>query len=101
MSRVHRKQQEYLQVQAATEIPEVARAVLPPGLDLMLKHKVSLQAQLQKHSKTPVIVSVDLFQENWVFVVRGWQQSWKLLTEWIGHEVLYKRAHSIGESHAN
>lgn len=79
--------------QPATPATVAPPVVLPPGLPDMLKLKVKLQQELQLLTKKPVIVSVDLIKNEWVFCVRGIKPP---MAFYSGHKVLFFRAHAVG-----
>ena len=61
------------------------------GLRQMLLDKEILQAKLQAMQKLPVIVSVDLIEDKWVYVVRGMRPP---MSYWGEHEIWFPRGGS-------
>jgi hypothetical protein len=81
MTRQHRKRLE------ATRVPvEASQTVVKttPGLPgrgaaelrELLVAKTALQAELQGLQRKPVLVSVDVLKDRWIFVVRGCKPPW-------------------------
>lgn len=60
-------------VRAIAERPARKKPTLPEGIGHVLKEKGNLEAYLQGFQKHPVVVSIDLIGEEWVFTVRGIQ----------------------------
>ena len=97
-----RKQQLLAQEAKATELANSilsnvaggpATASVPPGLFEMLQLKTVLQTELRTAVEKPIVVSVDLKDNEWVFVVRGYKPPFNT---WNGHNVYHMVSSSVG-----
>ena len=79
-TRAWRRQQQAIAAEqkvAAAKIeeakPKPPKATLPPGIHNVLTGKGDLERWLQTLQKHPVVVSIDLIEQEWVYTVRGIQ----------------------------
>lgn len=63
--------------------------VLPDGIAQVLEYKSRLQEELRLQIKKPVMVSIDILEGEWVYVVRGFKPPFSY---WNGHKVLFYRS---------
>lgn len=91
-----RRQQETLRAAAKALEPKVVKqeVPLPDGLYQALQVKVQLQKLLQGQTRRAVTVGVDIMDNRWVLVVRGYRPA---VSEYCGYTILYYRAGAVGQ----
>jgi hypothetical protein len=67
----------------------IASVPLPDGIREVLLGKSALQEELRLQIKKPVMVSIDVFEGEWVYTVRGFKPSFSY---WNGHKVVFYRS---------
>jgi hypothetical protein len=94
LSRRERKVREWMERQepvvadAEAVEPVPVGKPLPPGLNEALKSMATLTQELRSRQTGPVTTNIDVFEDQWVFLVRGIRPDFKY---WNGYKVFWMR----------